>query len=60
MKLLKSAQSKITKDEHGENLPYLKITEVVLIHWNFVNKSYQQTPRVLYTIARFLNCLVNF
>ena len=60
MKLLGSAQSKITKDEHGENLPYLKVTEVVLIHCNFVNKSYQQTARVLYTIARFLNCVVNF
>ena len=31
MKLLGGTESKITKHENGENLPYLKITEVVLI-----------------------------
>ena len=30
----------ITKDENGENVPYLEITEVVLIHCNVVNNSY--------------------
>ena len=42
-------QSKITKDENGENLPHLEITEVVLVHWNIVNNNYQQHSRVLYT-----------
>ena len=31
MKFLGGTESKITKHENGENLPYLKITEVVLI-----------------------------
>ena len=29
-KLLRSTKSKITKDESGENVPHLEITEVVL------------------------------
>ena len=37
MKLLGSTKSKITKDENGENLPYLEITELILIHCNVVN-----------------------
>ena len=42
MKLLRSNKSKITKKENGENVPYLEINEVVLIHCNVVNNSYQQ------------------
>ena len=34
MKLLKSIKNKITKDENGENVPHLEITEVVLVHYN--------------------------
>ena len=30
MKLLGNTESKITKDENGENMPHLEITEVVL------------------------------
>ena len=41
----------ITKDENGENVLYLEITEVVLIHCNVVNNSYQQNSRVLYTFV---------
>ena len=33
---------KITKDKNGEHFPYLEITEVILIHCNVVNNSYQQ------------------
>ena len=51
MKLFGSTKSKITKDENGENVPYLEITEVVLIHYNVVNDSYQQNSRVLYTFV---------
>ena len=32
MKLLGSTESKISKDENGENVPHLEITEVVLVH----------------------------
>ena len=51
MKLLGSTISKITKDGNGENIPYLEITEAVLIHFNVVNNSYQQNPGVLYTFV---------
>ena len=47
MKLLGSTKNKITKDENGENIPHLEITEVVLIHCNTVNNDYQQNLRVL-------------
>ena len=48
MKLLGSTKSKITKNENGENLPNLEITEVVLVHCNIVNHDYKQNSRVLY------------
>ena len=50
MKLLGSTKSKIAKKENGENVPYLEITEVVLVHCNIVN-NYQQYSRVLYTFV---------
>ena len=40
MKLLGSTKSKIIIGENGENVPYLEITEVVLIHCNVFNNSY--------------------
>ena len=49
MKLLGSAENKITKDKNGENAPHLEITEVVLVHCNIVNNDCQQDSRVLYT-----------
>ena len=53
MKLLGSTikiteQIKITKDQNGENVPHLEITEVVLVHCIIVNNDYQQDSRVLY------------
>ena len=42
MKLLGSTKIKITKDENFKNVSYLEINEVVLIHCNIVNNSYQQ------------------
>ena len=42
MKLLGSTKSKIKKDKNGENMPYLEITEVILVHCNVINNSYQQ------------------
>ena len=53
MKLLGSTKRKITKDQNGENVPHLEITEVVLIHCNIVNNSYQQNSRVLYTFVPY-------
>ena len=51
MKLLGSTESKITKNKNSENVPHLEITEVVLVHCNFVNNDYQQDSRVLYTFV---------
>ena len=51
IKLLGSTKRKITKDENGENVPYLEITEVVLTHCNTVNNDYLQDSRVLYTLV---------
>ena len=51
MKLLGSTENKITKDKNGENVPYLEITELVLVHCNIVNNDCQQGSRVLYTFV---------
>ena len=45
MKLLGS--TKISKNENGGNVPYLEVTEVVLMHCNIINNSYQQKSRFL-------------
>ena len=42
MKLFRSIKIKITKYKNGENMPYLEITKVILIHCNVVNNSYEQ------------------
>ena len=47
MKLLGSTKSKVTKDDNGENVLYLQITEAVLLHCNIVNNDYQHDSRVL-------------
>ena len=39
IKLFGSSKSKITKDENGENVPYLEITELILMHCNVANKA---------------------
>ena len=51
MKLLESTKSKITKDENGENVTYLEITEVVVVHYNIVNNDYQHDSSVFYTFV---------
>ena len=51
MKLLGSTKKKINKDEKGENVLHLEITEVVFVHFNIVNNDYKQDSRVLYTFV---------
>ena len=51
MKLLESTKSKITKDENGENVTHLEITEVVVVHYNIVNNDYQHDSSVFYTFV---------
>ena len=57
MKLTGSSKSKIAKDENGENMPHLEITEVV--YWNIADNNYQQDSRVLYNLF-LINHLVNY
>ena len=49
MKSLGSAKSKIKKKKNGENVPFLEVTEVVLVYCNAVNNDYQRDSRILYT-----------
>ena len=51
MKLLGSAESKITKDKNDENVPRLEVVELVLVHCNLVNNDYQQDSRILYAFV---------
>ena len=46
MKLSGSAESKITKDKNGKNVPHL-----VLVHCNLLNNDYQQNSRILFTFV---------
>ena len=51
MKLLGSTSSIIDADKNCENVPRLENIEVVLVHCNLVNNSYQQHSRVLFTFV---------
>ena len=51
MKLLGSTKDTIDADKNSENVPRLEDVEVVLVHCNLVNNSYQQASRVLFTFA---------
>ena len=51
MKLLGSTSNIIDADKKSENVPRLKNVEVVLVHCNLVNNSYQQHSRVLLTFV---------
>ena len=51
MKLLASTNLKITKDVKGENVSDLEINEVVLMHCNVVNNSYEH----LFLMNRLVN-----
>ena len=47
MKLLGSTK------KHGENVPKLQSVEVVLMHFNLGNNSYQQASKVLFTFVPY-------
>ena len=51
MKLLGSTSNIIDADKNSENVPRLENAEVVLVHCNLVNNSYQQASRVLFTFV---------
>ena len=60
MKLLGSTKNKISKGKNGENVQYLGITEVALVHCNIVSNDYQQNSIVLYTFVtnKLFRCLL--
>ena len=51
MKLLGSTKDIIDSDKNSENVPSLENVEVVLVHCNLVNNSYQQASRALFTFV---------
>ena len=51
MKLLGSTKNDIDKDKDREDIPKLESVEVVLMHYNLVNNSYQQASKVLFTFV---------
>ena len=51
MKLLGSTKDIIDSDKNSENVPRLENVEVVLVHCNLVNNSYEQASRVLFTFV---------
>ena len=53
MKLLGSTKSKITKDQNGENVPHLEITEVVLL--TMITNKIQESCIHLFLVICFLN-----
>ena len=51
MKLLGNTKDTIDADKSSENVPRLENVEVVLVHCNLVNNSYQQASRVLFAFV---------
>ena len=41
----------VDKDKNGEDVPKLESAEVILVHCNLVNNSYQQASKVLFTFV---------
>ena len=41
IKLLESTKNEIIKDENGENVAHSEITDVILVHCNIANNSFQ-------------------
>ena len=51
VKLLGSTKKDVDKNKDGEDVPKLESVEVVLVHCNLVNNSYQQASKVLFTFV---------
>ena len=56
MKLLGSTKNIIGTNKNSENVPRFENVEVVLVHCNLVNNSYQQHSRVLFTFVPNKQC----
>ena len=51
MKLLGSTSNSIDKDKNSELVPKLESVDLVLVHCNLVDNSYQQASKVLFTFV---------
>ena len=51
MKLLGSSTDTIDGDKNSELVPKLESVDLVLVHCNLVNNSYQQASKVLFTFV---------
>ena len=51
MKLLGSTSNSIDKDKNSELVPKLESVDLVLVHCNVVNNTYQQASKVLFTFV---------
>ena len=51
MRLLGSTSNSIDKDKNSELVPKLESVDLVLVHCNLVNSSYQQASKVLFTFV---------
>ena len=56
MKLLGSTRDTTDADKNSENVPRLENVEVVLVHCNLVNNSFQQHSRILFTFVPNKQC----
>ena len=56
-KILAKTKSNITKDENDQNVLYLEMTEVVLVHCNIVIDNYQIQESCINLFL--INCLFN-
>ena len=51
IKLLGSTKKDVDKDKEREDVTKLESVEVVLMHCNLVNNSYQQVSKVMFTFV---------
>ena len=51
MKLLGSTSDSIDGDKNSELVPELESVDLILVHCNVVNNSYQQASKVLFTFV---------
>ena len=51
MKLSGSAKKDVDKDKYGEDVPTFESVEVLLVHCNLVNNSYQKASKALFTFV---------
>ena len=51
MRLLRSSADTIDGDKNSDLVPKLESVDLVLVHCNVVNNSYQQASKVLFTFV---------